>query len=111
MANSPSLPSLSIPKRSVMDAFNHSSWFNKEPEIGFGTGSRPPLNNPNGGPGPGAYPIKTTLGIVIESSIKSNPQYSLRGRTKFGDPNEKSLSKTTANEPGYVFEYFKLLSV
>lgn len=26
--------------RTVMDAFNHASYFPKEPEIGFGTGSR-----------------------------------------------------------------------
>lgn len=28
------------PNRTVMDAFNHASYFPKEPEIGFGTGSR-----------------------------------------------------------------------
>ncbi len=83
-----------------MDAFNKTSWFEKEPEITFGTGSRPPLYNPSGGPGPGAYPIKTTLGKLMESHIKSPCQYTLRGRTKFGDPNEKSMSKSNANEPG-----------
>lgn len=36
----------------------------------------------------------------MESHIKSPSQFTLRGRTKFGDPNEKSMSKTTANEPG-----------
>lgn len=93
-------PKLEAPKRTVMDAFNHSSRFEKEPEIGFGTGSRPPLNQPTTGPGPGAYPIKTTLGKVMESNIESPCQYSLRGRTKFGDPNERSMSKTAAKEPG-----------
>lgn len=63
---------------------------------------RPPLMNPTPGPGPGAYPIKTTLGKLMESHIKSPSQFTLRGRTKFGDPNEKSMSKTTANEPGYL---------
>ena len=58
--------------------------------------------NPTPGPGPGAYPIKTTLGKLLESNIKSPCQFTLRGRTKFGDPNEKSLSKTTANEPGFI---------
>lgn len=89
-----------IPKRTVMDAFNHTTWFEKEPEIGFGTGNRPPLNYPSEGPGPGAYPIKTTMGKLMESHIRSPAQYSLRSRTKFGDPNEKALSKTSASEPG-----------
>jgi len=93
-------PQLVAPKRTVMDAFNKTSWFEKEPEITFGTGSRPPLNNPSGGPGPGAYPIKTTMAKLAESHIKSPCQYTLRSRTKFGDPNERSLSKTSANEPG-----------
>lgn len=35
-----------------------------------------------------------------ESSIRSPCQFSIRGRTKFGDPNEKAVSKTSANEPG-----------
>lgn len=85
-----------------MDSFNKTSWFEKEPEIKFGTGSRPPLSNPTGGPGPGAYPIKTTMAKLLESHIKSPCQYTLRSRTKFGDPNEKSMSKSSANEPGYA---------
>lgn len=89
------------PRRTVIDAFNHTSWTKKEPEIKFGTGSRPPLNNPDGGPGPGAYQVKSTLGPkIIESNIIAPPQYSLRSRTKFGDPNEKALSKSSASEPG-----------
>jgi Sperm-tail PG-rich repeat len=36
----------------------------------------------------------------MESHIESPCQFSLRGREKFGDPNLKALSKTTANEPG-----------
>jgi hypothetical protein len=93
-------PKLVAPKRTVMDAFNKTSWFEKEPEIGFGTGSRPPLNEPTSGPGPGAYPIKTTMAKLAESHIRSPCQYTLRSRTKFGDPNERSMSKTSANEPG-----------
>jgi len=54
-----------------------------------------------GGPGPGSYHIKTTMGKLLESNIRSPCQYSLRSRTKFGDPNEKSMNKTTASEPGY----------
>lgn len=95
-------PKLVAPKRTVMDSFNKTSWFEKEPEIKFGTGSRPPLSNPTGGPGPGAYPIKTTMAKLLESHIKSPCQYTLRSRTKFGDPNEKSMSKSSANEPGYA---------
>jgi hypothetical protein len=41
------------------------------------------------------------MGKLLESHIKSPCQYSLRSRTKFGDPNEKSMNKTSANEPGY----------
>lgn len=92
--------SLSPPKRTVNDAYKKSSWVIKDPETVFGTGTRPPLMNPTTGPGPGAYPIKTTMGKLLESHIKSPCQFSLRGRTKFGDPNEKALSKTSANEPG-----------
>ena len=42
------------------------------------------------------------MGKLLESHIKSPCQYSLRSRTKFGDPNEKSMNKTSANEPGLV---------
>lgn len=89
------------PRRTVIEAFDRTSWVIKEPEIKFGTGTRPPLNNPNGGPGPGAYQIKSTLGPkVIESHIRTPSQFSIRGRTKFGDPNEKTMSKNSVNEPG-----------
>lgn len=87
-------------RRTVMMAFEKTSYYPKNPEVGFGTGSRPPLYSTQGGPGPGAYPIKTTMGKVMESHIKSTCQFSLRSRTKFGDPNERSMSKTSANEPG-----------
>jgi hypothetical protein len=36
----------------------------------------------------------------MESHIKSPSQFTLRGRTKFGDPNEKAMSKSAASEPG-----------
>jgi hypothetical protein len=49
---------------------------------------------------PGAYTIKSTLGKTIESHIRTPSQYSIRGRTKFGDPYGKAISKTAANEPG-----------
>lgn len=87
-------------KLTIMDAFNKTSTFSHEPEIGFGTGSRPPLMIPTSTPGPGAYQIKTTINKTIESTIKSPEQYTIRSRHKFGDPNLKSMSKTTANEPG-----------
>ena len=35
-----------MPKKTVMDAFNKSSVFSKDAEIGFSTGSRPPLSAP-----------------------------------------------------------------
>lgn len=84
----------------VMDAFNKTSSFKKEPEIGFGTGSRPPLMVPTSTPGPGAYQIKSTLSKTVDSTIKSPEQYTIRSRHTFGNPNLKALSKTTANEPG-----------
>lgn len=62
--------------------------------------SRPPLYSVGGGPGPGAYPIKTTMGKLLESNFKSPNQFSLRSRQKFGDPNERSMNKTSALEPG-----------
>jgi hypothetical protein len=88
------------PNRTVNDAYKKTSWVIKDPETVFGTGTRPPLMNPTTGPGPGAYPIKTTMAKLMESHIRSPCQYSLRGRTKFGDPNEKAVSKNVANEPG-----------
>ncbi len=91
---------LKPPNRTVIDAYKKTSWVIEDPRTKFGTGTRPPLNNPDGGPGPGAYQIKTTMGKVLESNIRTPSQFSIRGRTKFGDPNEKALSKTAANEPG-----------
>jgi hypothetical protein len=91
---------LAAPRLTVMDAFNKTSYFKKEPEIGFGTGSRPPLMIPTSTPGPGAYQLKSTLNKTLDSSIKSPEQYTIRSRHNFGDPNLKALSKTTANEPG-----------
>ena len=86
--------------RTIFDAFNAASYFPSSPEIGFGTGSRPPLMFPTCTPGPAAYTIKSTMGKVVESHIKSPCQFSIRARTKFGDPNEKALSKSNASEPG-----------
>jgi hypothetical protein len=99
---------LNPPNRTVMDAYMRSSFTKHEPEVTFGTSTRPSLTVPDGGPGPGAYQIKTTLGKVMESHIRTPSQFSIRGRTKFGDPNAKALSKTAANEPGYEFISFFL---
>ena len=94
------MPFVETRERTVMMAYKKSS-FNREPaSIGFGTGARPSMMVAGGGPGPGAYPIKTTLGPLMESHIAAPLQFSLRGREKFGDPNEKSMNKTAANEPG-----------
>lgn len=87
-------------RRTVMMAFEKSSYYPKDPEVGFGTGSRPPLYSTQGGPGPGAYPIKTTMAKILESNFRSPGSFSLRSRQKFGDPNERSMSKTAASEPG-----------
>jgi hypothetical protein len=89
------------PRRTVMDAYKKTSYSRNPAEIGFGTGARPsPLAGPSGGPGPGSYPIKSTLGVVPESGIPNPLKFSLRGRTKFGDPNEKTMNKHAALEPG-----------
>ena len=89
-----------LPKRTIIEAFDKTSYFVHPPEIGFGSGTRPPLMEPTPGPGPGAYPIKTTLGKLPESHITSPCAFTLKGREKFGDPNAKALSKTSASEPG-----------
>lgn len=86
--------------RTIIDAYNSASYFPAAPEIGFGTGSRPPLNFPTCTPGPAAYVIKSTMGKVVESHIKTPNQFSIRARTKFGDPNEKAMSKSNQSEPG-----------
>ena len=83
-----------------MDAFNASSYYKKDAEITFGTGSRPPLYAPGGGPGPGAYPIKSTMFKLLESDKRSPSAFSMRSRQEFGDPNAASMSKTAAAEPG-----------
>jgi hypothetical protein len=88
------------PHKDVIGSYNKCSYFPKDPEYGFGTGSRPPLYSLEGGPGPGAYVIKTTMGKLQESHIKAPPQYSLKSRQKFGDPYSRAINKTTANEPG-----------
>ncbi|GMI46050.1 hypothetical protein TrCOL_g13593 [Triparma columacea] len=86
--------------RSLMDSFyaTHKS----QPAIGFGTSTRPPLNETTAeAPGPGAYSIKTTvLGNFPESKIRTAPQFSLRSREKFGSPMTKAEDTTTIMEPG-----------
>lgn len=89
------------PRRTIMDAYDKSTFNKNEPKVAFGTGSRPPLMEPREGPGPGAYKIKTTMSKLSESNFRTPSQFSIRGRTKFGDPNEKMLSKSSINEPGY----------
>jgi hypothetical protein len=47
--------------------------------------------------------IKTVLlGKVADSRIRTAPQYSLRGREKFGSNNLKAIDPTAINEPGPV---------
>ena len=89
------------PRRTVNDAYKRSSACESSAEIGFGTSARPSLmDGPSGGPGPGSYPLKSTLGHVPESTLPNPLKFSLRGRTKFGDPNEKTMNKSAAAEPG-----------
>jgi hypothetical protein len=89
------------PRRTVNDAYKRSSACKSNPEIGFGTGARPSLlDGPSGGPGPGSYPMKSTLAKVPESTLPNPLKFSLRGRTKFGDPNEKTMNKSSMGQPG-----------
>lgn len=88
------------PRLTLMDAFNKTSTYKHDPEIGFGTGSRPSLVSMSNTPGPGAYQIKTTLKKTMDSSIESPVAYSIRSRQNFGNPNMKAMSKATAYEPG-----------
>mmetsp|Transcript_859 Transcript_859/g.2287 ORF Transcript_859/g.2287 Transcript_859/m.2287 type:complete len:273 (-) Transcript_859:112-930(-) len=87
-------------KRTVIDSYNSTR--RSAPQIGFGTSTRPPLNDAGSdAPGPGAYRIKSTLlGNTPDSRIKSTPQFSLRGREKFGSPDGKAIDPTTVLEPG-----------
>jgi hypothetical protein len=84
----------------VVKSYNKTSYCIHAPEYSFGTGSRPPLSEPTAGPGPGAYVIKSTMGKIMDSKYVTPSQFTLKGRTKFGDPNARAVSKTTANEPG-----------
>jgi hypothetical protein len=88
------------PERSTMEAFNKSSYYPKGPEIGFGTSARLAMSFNDTTPGPGAYPVKSTLFKHFNSEIRNPPEYSLKSRQKFGDPYLRALDKTTANEPG-----------
>lgn len=99
-ALSPSALDMPVPSMTLMDSFNKTTTFPAQPEIGFGTGSRPPLMVPTTTPGPGAYAIKTTLSKTVDSTIRSPMQFTIRSRQKFGDPNLRALSKATASEPG-----------
>jgi hypothetical protein len=96
--HSPLVVSIRKSRHSVIDAFKAT--IPASPEYGFGTGSRPPLNEPSTTPGPGAYPRNTTLCNSIDSTIPSAPMFSLRSRQKFGDPIGRSMSATAPIEPG-----------
>jgi len=51
-------------------------------------------------PGPGAYPLPSTLYKHPSSSFISPPSFSMRGREKFGSPDLKAVDRTTQLEPG-----------
>lgn len=101
-ATSPPPPTMTT-IQDVVKSYNKTSFVAQAPEFSFGTGSRPPLSEPTAGPGPGAYVIKSTMGKILDSKYVSPSQFSLKGRTKFGDPNARAVSKTTANEPGACY--------
>jgi hypothetical protein len=86
--------------RTVMDSFNSSTYYKKEPEIGFGTSARLAMSFSDQTPGPGAYPLKSTLYRQFNSTIRNPPETTMKSRQKFGDPYLRALDKTTANEPG-----------
>mmetsp|Transcript_16887 Transcript_16887/g.64321 ORF Transcript_16887/g.64321 Transcript_16887/m.64321 type:complete len:135 (-) Transcript_16887:1170-1574(-) len=87
-------------KRTVIDSFLTTQ--KSSPAIGFGSSKRPPLNEAGDEtPGPGAYRIKSTmLGSTPDSRIRSTPKFSLRGREKFGSPDQKAMDPTAVLEPG-----------
>jgi len=68
--------------------------------IGHVTSLLTPLTSCSSYPGPGAYEIKTTLGKWMESHINNPGYFSIRRRTKFGNPYEREISNTARNEPG-----------
>lgn len=37
---------------------------------GFGQGKRPPLTVPNDGPGPGQYPVKSSIGESVKFGLR-----------------------------------------
>lgn len=87
-------------KLTVMDSFNKSSYYPAEPAIGFGTSARLAMSFGDPTPGPGAYPLKSTLFKHFDSTITNPAEYTLKSRQKFGDPYLRALDKTTAAEPG-----------
>mmetsp|Transcript_33253 Transcript_33253/g.43835 ORF Transcript_33253/g.43835 Transcript_33253/m.43835 type:complete len:285 (+) Transcript_33253:132-986(+) len=81
---------------------SYKSTVHKAPEMGFGTALRGNINGTTiESPGPGAYRSQTTLQPnVTDSRIKGAPQFSLKGREKFGAPDLKAIDPTTIREPG-----------
>lgn len=74
----------------VMDAYNATKL--SSPAHQFGTAIRCELSEVEATPGAGAYSIKSTLGKVADSRIKSPPQFSLRSR--------EALANFTSDAPG-----------
>ncbi|CAN0033174.1 unnamed protein product, partial [Chrysoparadoxa australica] len=82
-----------------MDSFNKT--VQMAPAVGFGTAMRPGLmEGDRDCPGPGAYNIKSTMMKNPNSTFKSPPSFSMRGREKFGSPDLKAVDRTTQLEPG-----------
>jgi len=90
----------SLAGRSVMESYKNT--IETGPSMSFGTSVRANINgNSIESPGPGAYRSITTLRPdVIDSRIRGAPQFSLKGREKFGAPDLKAIDPTTIREPG-----------
>lgn len=88
-----------VTNRTVMDAYRAT--LPDLPNISFGTSFRPPLYNPSQAPGPGNYGIPSTLTKPVISNVRNPPAFSLRSRTRFGDPmGYKNASAGGSLEPG-----------
>ncbi|CAM9513949.1 unnamed protein product [Heterosigma akashiwo] len=90
----------SVTGRPVIDSYK--STIETGPTMSFGTSIRENINgNVAEAPGPGAYKQQTTMQPnVINSTIRGAPQFSLKGREKFGAPDMKAIDPTTIREPG-----------
>lgn len=64
-------------KRTVIDSYLKSSFCEKAPEYSFGTGSRPPLYQLEGGPGKDSGLLRRCL-LYFEASVAITPLIPLK---------------------------------